>query len=317
MFFYIIWYAHHYISNDKTDVFKNVMKEQIVQGEENEVFCCNLESFIESSAENKQFAFGIILMEDDTYKIFKNVYPVFRDRKHSEEILLVQMDTFLSTTKKKIKKCFIYTYNSPCLTRDDENCSCMSLIVLKSFDWHKRYKVVTVVAYTIPWGLSGPSYFKSFSSKDIFSPNSPFKSYVEECENIPYKLDLKNLKKIFENHSALKLLADKDSESIKTARETLLQLAEGTVDLKKNFLHRGYQEINSIIFETGKSQTFLKKLWNETVTKSFESLVREYITDKFNKKVLLVFRKELNSQLENPSFFQLYKIPPKKLKDIF
>lgn len=193
----------------------------------------------------------------------------------------------------------------------------MFLILIKAYEWYVKYDAITVLTYTIPWGLCGPGYFNELSSKDNMNPKSPFKSCVEEYENIPYKLDYKNLNTILENHGILKQLScGEDNERIKVARKALVKLAEGSTVLRKDFLELGDKKIDSFIFLSEKIKPILKKLWRENVNNSFVSLVKEYITTIFNQKVVDLFTQELESQPGISSFIQLHQLhDPVKLID--
>lgn len=286
-------------------------------------------SYIEISNEKcSQSAFAIIWMEDNTLKIFDEVRPYIPTKKcqrtnqntntrHCEEILLDDMNTFLAQNNRKIKWIFLNSYYSPCFERDDQTEGCMFLILIKVYEWYVKYGAITVLTYTIPWGLCGPGYFNELSSKDIMNPKSPFKSCVEEYENIPYKLDYKNLNKILENHGILKQLScGEDNERIKVARKALVKLAEGSTVLRKDFLELGDKKIDSFIFLSEKIKPILKKLWRENVNNSFVSLVKEYITTKFNQKVDHLFTQELESKPGINSFIQLHQLhDPVKLID--
>lgn len=303
----------------KMEKFITIWKE-LVTRVENVYSDTSWNSYIEISNEKcSQSAFAIICMEDNTLKIFDEVRPYIPTKKcqrtnhntntrHSEEILLDDMNTFLAQDKK-VKWIFLNSYNSPCFERDDQIEGCMFLILINAYEWYVKYGAITVLTYTIPWGLCGPGYFNELSSKDIMNPKSPFKSCVEEYENIRYKLDYKNLNTILENHGMLKQLpCGEDNERIKVARKALVKLAEGSTELRKDFLALGDKKIDSFIFLSEKIKPILKKLWRENVNNSFVSSVKEYITTKFNQKVDHLFTQELESQLGISSFIQLHQL---------
>lgn len=323
---------HNNHINQKTmKKYQDIMKEKLVTGVENVYF--KLWKYIENSNDKcSQSAFAIICMEDNTVEPIDDVRPYIPTKKcrrtnhntnpiHSEQAVLEQihkriMDKTLAQKNKKIKWIFLNSYYSPCLERDDQIEGCMFLILQKAHKWHEEYGAITVLTYTIPWGFCGPGYFNELSSKDIMNPKSPFKSCVEENENIPYKLDYKNLDKILDKHGILKQLScGEDNERIKIARKALVDLAEGSTALRKDFLELGAKKIDSFIFLSEKIKPILKKLWRENVDYSFVSLVKENITTKFNQKVDHLFTQDLESQSGISSFIQLHQLPPVKLKD--
>lgn len=313
----------------KIKKFITIWLKELVTRVENVYSDTSWKSYIEISNEKcSQSAFAIICMEDNTLKIFDEVRPYIPTKKcqrtnqntntrHCEEILLDDMNTFLAQNNRKIKWIFLNSYYSPCFERDDQTEGCMFLILIKAYEWYVKYGAITVLTYTIPWGLCGPSYFNELSSKDIMNPKSPFKSCFEEYENIPYKLDYKNLNKILENHGILKQLScGEDNERIKVARKALVKLAEGSTALRKDFLALGDKKIDSFIFLSEKIKPILKKLWRENVNNSFVSLVKERITTKFNQKVDHLFTQELESKPGINRFIQLHQLhDPVKLID--
>ncbi|XP_026047384.1 uncharacterized protein LOC113035833 [Astatotilapia calliptera] len=303
-----------------------IMLKELVTRVENVYSDTSWNSYIEISNEKcSQSAFAIICMEDNTLKIFDEVRPYIPTKKcqrtnhntntrHSEEILLDDMNTFLAQDKK-VKWIFLNSYNSPCFERDDQIEGCMFLILSNAYEWYVKYDAITVLTYTKPWGLCGPGYFNELSSKDIMNPKSPFKSCVEEYE-IRYELDCENLNKKLKNNKILKQYScGEDSKNIKFAREALVELAAELPRLRKAFLELGDKKIDSFIFLSEKIKPILKKLWRENVNNSFVSLLKEYITTIFNKKVVDLFTQELESQLGISSFIQLHQLPPVKLKD--
>ncbi|CAI5651910.1 unnamed protein product [Oreochromis niloticus] len=321
----------NHINQKKMKKYQDIMGEELVTGVEN-VYFKTLWEYIENSNDKcRQSAFAIICMEDNTVEIFEEVRPYIPTKKcrrtnhntnpiHSEQAVLKNihkriMDTSLAQNNKKVKLIFLNSYYSPCLERDDQIEGCMFLILRKASKWFKEHGVITVLTYTIPWGLCGPGYFNQLSSKDIMNPKSPFKSCVEEYENIPYKLDYKSLDKILDKHGILKQLScGEDNERIKVARKALVKLAEGSTALRKDFLELGDKEIDSFIFLSENIKSILKKLWRENVNYSFVSLVKENITTIFNQKGVHLFTQDLESQSEISRFIQLHQLPPVKIK---
>lgn len=303
-----------------------IMLKELVTRVENVYSDTSWESYIEISNEKcSQSAFAIICMEDNTLKFFDKVPPYIPTKKcqrtnhntntrHSEEILLDDMNTFLAQDKK-VKWIFLNSYYSPCFERDDQIEGCMFLILINAYKWYVKYGAITVLTYTIPWGLSGLGYFNKLCFNDIMGPNSPLKSCVEECE-ICYELDCENLNKKLKNNKILKQYScGEDSKNIKFAREALVELAAELPQLRKDFLELGDKKIDSFIFLSAKIKPILKKLWQGNVNNSFVSLVKERITTKFNQKVVYLFTQDLKSQPGINSFIQLHQRLPVKLKD--
>lgn len=288
---------------------------------------------------NKQRAFSIVLMKDNSKVFFQEVYPDFKNKKkepvapdtksdqtkHSEEILIQQLDDFLRDHGTMAEHILIYTHNSPCLKREKENVlPCMFQLLHKAYEWREHYEVSTDVAFTKFWGLSGPNYFKNLNSSIISCPSSDFLSDIETCKDIHFKLDHKNLKEIFKKSdikNTLSHVKDKDKNTlcgeILSARETLVSLAESSFGLRDDHLGRGKQKIDSFIFLPAvhdKVCERLQKEWEEMVYNSSMSPIRKYLTEEFNRAVVHDFREQLKSFLGNNSSLQLHHIPLMSLR---
>lgn len=262
----------------KMEKYQAIIEKELVIGVENMYLERPWELYIETSKEKcRQSAFAIIYMEDNTVEIIEEVYPYIPKKKprginhktnpiHSEQPVLKEINKRIVNISpvqynKKVKWIFLNSYYSPCFERDDQTEGCMFLILIEAYEWYVKYGAITVLTYTKPWGLSGPGYFNKLCFNDIMDPNSPLKSCVEEYENIPYKLDYKNLNTTLENHGILKQLScGEDNERIKVAREALLKLAEVSTALRKDFLELGDKKIDSFIFQ-------LKNILQQNLTK--------------------------------------------------
>lgn len=293
---------------------------------------------------DRQYAFSIVLMKNGTKEIFQDVYPEFQNKKkesgavnieagesgltskttlHSEEILIQQLDDFLQHNGKMVEHILIYTYNSPCLKREKKIVPCMFQLLYKVYEWHKHYEVITDVAFTKHWGLSGPNYFKNLTYSIISCPSSIFYSCTEKCKDIPFKLDHKKLKgnvKISRIYNTLSCSKDKAKlhKDIQSARKSLMSLAEKSSGLCQDHLDRGYQMINSFIFPSEVHEEvcqILKKEWNEMVDDSSMTLIRKHITEQFNSAVVHLFREQLKSFLGNSSLLRLHHVLRMQLWD--
>lgn len=288
---------------------------------------------------DKQHAFSIVLMKDNSKVFFQDVYPDFKNKKkeavapdtksnqtkHSEEILIPQLDDFLRQKGTMVEHILIYTHNSPCLKRENKNVlPCMFQLLHKAYEWREHFEVSTHVAFTKFWGLSGPNYFQNLNSSIISCPSSDFVTHIETCKDIPFKLDHKNLKEIFKKSDIKNMLShvkDKDKNTllreILSARETLVSLAESSFGLRGVHLDRGKQKIDSFIFPPAVHNEVcerLQKEWKEMVYNSSMPPIRKYITEVFNRAVVHVFREQLKSFLGNNSPLQLHCLPLMSLR---
>ena len=134
----------------------------------------------------------------------------------------------------------------------------MFQLLYKAHEWQKQYEVFTDVAFTKPWGLSGPNYFKNLNYSIISCPSSDFHSHVEKCKDVPFRLDQCNLRDIFKKSDIIDTLShvtDSDKNTllrgIKYAQKTLVSLAQSSFDLRNDHLSHGKQAIDSFMFLPG------------------------------------------------------------------
>lgn len=288
---------------------------------------------------DKQHATASVLMKDNSKVDFQEVYPDFKNKKkepvapdtkfdqtkHSEEILIPQLDDFLRQKGTMVEHILIYTHNSPCLKRENENVlPCMFQLLYKAYEWREHYEVSTHVAFTKFWGLSGPNYFQNLNSSIISCPSSDFQSHIETCKDIHFQLDHKILKEIFKKSdikNTLSHVKDKDKNTLRreilSARETLVSLAESLFGLRDVHLDRGKQKIDSFKFPPAvhnKVCERFQKEWKEMVYNSSMPPIRKYLTEEFNRAVVLFFREQLKSFLGNNSPLQLHRLPLMSLR---
>ncbi|XP_061581107.1 uncharacterized protein LOC133446912 [Cololabis saira] len=282
-----------------------------------------------------QHAFSIILFEDGTVKCFPPVLPKFHDSKkksdescqttkHSEEILLEQIDDFLDREGKIMDKILIYTYNSPCLQRKKGVEACTFQLLQKAIDWFEEDKCLTYVAFTKSWGFTGPNYIRNISPSDFSDPKSVFYPHVKRHEGISFKLDPTNFRRVLEKEELSKILSDiekcdrkKLTSEIKSAQSKLVELAENSSGTRKDLLLQGKQLINSLNFPAkvcNNVRGIMHKKWEDSVEESHMAKVLQIITEEFNSAVVLRFREQLK---ENNSPLQLIPVDFIQLSDEF
>nr|XP_043896691.1 uncharacterized protein LOC122778679 isoform X2 [Solea senegalensis] len=113
---------------------------------------------IESEATNQR-AYAKFFQEATLLKEFPPVKPQFKKpHKHAEEKIIEDIDEYLVSQNLNGKNnlyIVIYTYQSPCLKRADNIDPCIYKILLKTHQWHIKYKCITTVLYTDKWGPIG------------------------------------------------------------------------------------------------------------------------------------------------------------------
>lgn len=93
----------------------------------------------------KQYGYASIPLKNGQKQRSENTSPKFNKKtkdKHSEQSLVDYVDGYLSSNKSMIditEPLYIFTYNSPCLSRNDGVLSCMSLLLCKSIEWKEKY----------------------------------------------------------------------------------------------------------------------------------------------------------------------------------
>ncbi|XP_044062065.1 uncharacterized protein LOC122880727 [Siniperca chuatsi] len=164
------------IDCDKIELFNRVIK--LVSNVENELnidaVCAgrHMKSLQECSNE-KQCASAVVFLKDGKCEIFAEVYPHYRNKKsknsdspstevtkHSEEILIGQIDEYLQSNGIHVQSILFYTLNSPCLKREKHTDPCMFKLVEMAHQWQSKFGFSTVVAFTKFWGLSGPNFLR-------------------------------------------------------------------------------------------------------------------------------------------------------------
>ncbi|KAL7395385.1 hypothetical protein ABVT39_015587 [Epinephelus coioides] len=334
---------------DKTEMYNRLMGLLPSKGEEdgNDAVCSDtvrqwhIKDFKRREPErDKQFAYAMVLLKDNSRKDFAAVHPEFQNQKkesgalrtkadqsrptiraatHSEEIVIKQLDDYLQHNGTMVKHILIYTLNSPCLKRGDQIVPCMFQLLHKAHEWRQHYDVCTDVAFTKFWGLSGPNYFKYLNYSTISCPSSSFHSHIVKCKDVHFKLDPKNLRDIFNKSDISNILShvkDTDKNTLRrgitSARKKLVNLAETLFGLHGDHLDRGKQTIDSLTFLPAVQHKVCEKLqeqWKEMVNKSSMTPIREYITEEFNCAAVHHFREQLKSFLGNSSPLQLHRIP--------
>ncbi|XP_041800011.1 uncharacterized protein LOC121611498 [Chelmon rostratus] len=326
---------------DKTKMYSHIMELSSSKAEEHSDNAECLSPYLRRNEpeRDKQYAFSVVLLKDNSEKEFPPVYPVFENKRkesgaqytqldqselankkaatHSEEILIKQLDDFLCQEGAVVKRIWIYSHNSPCLQRENKTVPCMFQLLHKACEWYKHYKVLTDVSFTKPWGLCGPNYFQHLNYRMISCPHSNFHSYVEKCKDIPFKLDHNNLRDIFKKKDISNTLShvrnsDKNTLrcGIKSARQTLVRAAQSSFGLRDDHLRCGKEVIDSFDFLPGAKDKVYERLqmeWTEMVNNSSLTPIREAITDKFNNGTVNLFQEELKSFVGNSCPLRLHR----------
>ncbi|XP_049441327.1 uncharacterized protein LOC125894154 isoform X5 [Epinephelus fuscoguttatus] len=315
-------------TSDKTDFFTKIIPHLNLD-KESSIDIMPPDEHMRSvlaSQEEKQYAFAIAYLKDGNTKDFPAVYPdhpkeeghsaSLPSKKHSEEILIQQIDDFLLDRGNEVKILLVFSYNSPCLKRENNATCCMFLLLQKADDWHSRYGFFTNVTFTKFWGLTGPNFFKHLTYSDISDLKSVFFPYIEKCKNIRFKLNEKKLRRNMSENGGLykkiHLATDKKilSSTIKSILHKLVDQAK-TSCRQKDHLDRGTKIITSKFHQEVREEivTVLQKKWKEFINDESMSPIRKKISTDFNNAVLQFFVKELKFFGGDNSPLKLYQVP--------
>lgn len=275
----------------------------------------------------KQFAFAFVDCKNGKYKFWPPVYPHHANNNsassstttHSEEILIGNINDFLQKGTKPLI-ILIYSYNSPCCKREKRNIDpCMFKLLYSANQWYNEYGIITVVAFTKFYGLSGPIFFSNVD-RDICTSND-FCPYIEKCKKIPFSLDSKDFRK--KKREMIDKCMDLTKERVEATYRyklhqditsavcDLLKLAEISFCLKEQHLDSGVKMISSFTFhQKVKDKLFetLKVKWDKMVDNSSASLIRERMTTDFNTGIVKLFVNNLKSFFGNSSPLYLYQV---------
>ncbi|XP_049898282.1 uncharacterized protein LOC126388927 isoform X3 [Epinephelus moara] len=310
--------------SDQTELFTK-MKSHLTLDKESsidimphdELMKSVLAYYLDKHKENekeKQHAYAVAYLKNGYWIIFPAVYPDHSKRgghsasvptkKHSEEKLIKQIVDFLKKNGTQVIKLLVFSYNSPCLRRKNKTTCCMFLLLQKAAQWHNMYGFFTEVAFTKPWGLTGPNFFKHLTYSEISDPGSVFFSYIEKCKNTPYKV---NQKKLNEVRNSLRKLSPTKSTFHK------LNQPKASCHNKKDHLERGITIIKSEFPPEVREEniTLLNQSitqWEDFINDESMSPIREKITTDFNNAVVQFFGKELKFFWEDSSPLRLYQV---------
>ncbi|XP_033977961.1 uncharacterized protein LOC117475741 isoform X3 [Trematomus bernacchii] len=252
--------------------------------------------------DHKQYAYAVVVMEDFKGNIFKAEYPDPCKKKHSEEILIGELDNFLQKCGTKVRYIYIYTYNSPCLKSRGKIPGCMFQLIEKAYQWDSQFGIVTKVCFEVPWGLCGPGIFKrqhDFSSWLVgYSALYPD---VNLCPEIRFTLDTKKLEQEYKPPLINENIKDRHKdvqEAFKSAHNGFHGLANSSEGfLKSQHLEHGLKYIDSLKFPPEFSDTII-----ETLRKNW--------TSDFNYAVVKLTIRDIRLDLGNNNFFQIHQVPP-------
>ncbi|XP_022607328.1 uncharacterized protein LOC111226446 isoform X4 [Seriola dumerili] len=268
-----------------------------------------------------QHALAVIFLEGDE-KTFYKPKPQFRskgnsDNKfhvHTEQLLIQEIDEFLQPNKQsngpRVECIVIYTYNSPCIMRDQNIDPCMYLLLVKACEWFIEYGIFTYVLFTKYWGTIGPAFFKDDEYKDLFY-------FIAKKHNITFQLDSTDMNERLKEIDLRQLLysiegkdRSKHQEEFKGAKGDLIKQINEPCTIKEH-LDRGKKVIASSTFHPevqAKTCKDLSNAWYEGIKNSAVEHLKAEITTDCRTVTVKCFLQNLESILGNRSPIKFYQI---------
>lgn len=281
----------------------------------------------ECGAEDKQHSWAVIEKKEEVV-MYGPYYPNYNKGEHSEDIIIRQTEELLESNRAaKDWEVFVFTMNSPCLSRNAEH-PCMLKLVQKAKEWWLKFRVKTNVGYKKCWGFKGTkeTLFKviNYSQTQAVQESENYEEYVSRnltgvnliCQNV-FAL-LKNMLKCGPLNFVLplqgqewkcyfkgmQLIPESVHETDKgRVMEAICIMTEAAKSLSsekslnlEEHLARGQAFASDYCFNTQISEwteteirlTF-QTCWREMVQDKYTEELRDALTDNFNKCINQLF----------------------------
>ncbi|KAJ0026874.1 hypothetical protein NQD34_017874 [Periophthalmus magnuspinnatus] len=284
----------------------------------------------ECGAEDKQHSWAVIEKKEEVV-MYGPYYPNYNKGKHSEDIIIRQTEELLeSNVTCEDWTVYVFTMNSPCLSRNAEP-PCMLKLVQKAKEWWLRFGVNTNIGYNKCWGFKGTkeTIFRgvNYSQVEAVHKSENYEEYISQkltgvnilCKNV-YTL-LRNLLKCGPFIFDLSL----QGLEWKSYFKGMLTIPENAQENEKEFLKRETsrmtEEVKSLSTETcmsagehskrgqafaldykfdlqittgtkEKMRLVFQKCWKEMVQDKYAEILRDILTEDFNKCTNQLFIKD-------------------------
>lgn len=135
----------------------------------------------ECGKEEKQHSWAVVEKQEEIF-IFGPYFPKYNKGQHSEDIIVKQTQDLLESEEPSAGwEVYVFTMNSPCLTRDVA--PCMIHLVQKAHQWWSVYGVRTHVGFMRCWGFRGTkeTLFRDvdYSQVDCIKKTKDHEDYVK------------------------------------------------------------------------------------------------------------------------------------------
>ncbi|KAM8846650.1 uncharacterized protein ACB058_012923 [Synchiropus picturatus] len=284
----------------------------------------------ECSPEEKQHSWAVLEKPEEVV-MHGPYYPDYAEDVHSEEIVVQKTQELLqSELVSDDWKVYIFTVNSPCLTRNTE--PCMLNMVEMSQAWWREFGVKTFIGFKRCWGFKGTkeNLFQdlSYGQVDCVDHAGDYTSYLELakktnlipiCESIyavvknflspgnviftitkeqDLKPHFKRMSSAYELETEMKKEVFKqEMKQFNEAAQLLLTERGGSFE---DHLRRGrsfplQQHFRKASSNTSREQVqrLFQECWRQLVQDKYAELVREKLTEDLNRRTVQLFAEDI------------------------
>lgn len=281
----------------------------------------------ECGAEDKQHSWAVIEKKEEVV-MYGPYYPNYNKGEHSEDIIIKRTEELLvSDRAAEDWEVYVFTMNSPCLSRTAEH-PCMLKLVQKAKEWWLTFRVKTNVGYQKCWGFKGTkeTLFRviNYSQVQAVHESEDYEEYVsrnQTCANLLCQDVFALLKNMLKSRSlsfglplqgqewrsyfkGMQLVPesvhDTDKRLVMEAICVMIEAAKSLSSEKclslEEHLARGHSfasnyTFNPQITECLKTEMRLafQKCWSEMVQDKYTEEIRDALTEDFNKCINQLF----------------------------
>lgn len=287
----------------------------------------------ECGADDKQHSWAVIEKREELV-MYGPYYPNYNNGEHSEDIIIRQTQELLgSGDVPEDWKVYVFTVNSPCLTRNIS--PCMLNLIHKAWEWWSLFGVKTHIGYMRSWGFKGSkeTLFRELNYKqaECITHSLDYENYVKAANKIPdlnllgetvfwvakgmlgsekenfpvmtyeqkqdWRSHFKSMSTIECNQEEEKKLLTKELNVMLKAAESLL--SEKHESCEEHF-KRGEVFLLSHTFSSQVGEALQEEMrvrfqlcWREIVQNRYAESVREKLTDTFNRCTVQLFLKDI------------------------
>ncbi|XP_026196381.1 uncharacterized protein LOC113148872 isoform X2 [Anabas testudineus] len=287
----------------------------------------------ECGAEDKQHSWAIIEKQEEII-MYGPYYPNYSNGEHSEDTVIKQTQELLeSEVVSEDWKVYVFTMNSPCLTRNTD--PCMLNLVRKAQEWWTLYRVKTHIGFVRCWGFKGnkENVFRdiNYQQVDCINQTEDHEGFVNAAEkktdlnpvcetqyyaakhllqsgqlNFPLTtVQEQDCKSYFKNmHSIVEDKPEEEKNIFKQEVNTMIQAAQAELPEKKGSFEEHLETGRKFALNYTFSQqvcdplqeqlrVMFQQCWREMVQDKYAEFIREKLTEEFNRCTVELFIKDI------------------------